>query len=436
MDKIAQKRSLLNRLHEMANVPARSAEEFFKPELKRVMNVLIDADDVVRSTLAGSKVGKATPEDPISAKDLLKEAKSFINRREYLSAVASLGRFHKKMSDVASVLKNLDLNVNNIHHRFLFEKLPGKHKEQLENMRSRFASEQSEYFIKEANIMDFFHNIGTQRGRALAAWEKRYPKVVGKIREGAISQLENAQNMLEHSLTLLKTMASARAGRNIDAYLEASKELTNAFNKYDNGKGGFKNYYTDVIRPYLDTQAKIEAEEATKVSVPDSSKVSPVGSNSDTSGTVPAGPLPDAFKPAPGPGVTGETLPGVAPPTQSSQAKPGDTLSVTPLPPPPNVPSDVTPVAPHPPVVPSLPVPNVPEQSKLEKVHQEIMKEWEAKNKSRTSSYNSFIESLEVFSNEDPALLAAHISTYARSIQVDDPNTAIQLFKISKSLRR
>src|SRR5579864_6571565 len=171
MDKTAQKRSLLNKLHEMANVPARSAENFFKPELKRVMNTLIDADDVVRSTLSGEKVGKATPEDSVSAKNLLKEAKSFINRREYLSAVANLGRFHKKMQDVVNVLDKLTLNVNTLHHQFLFNKLPTKHREHLEDFEKRIAAQRLPYLTKEAGIMDFFHNIGTQRGRALAAWE-------------------------------------------------------------------------------------------------------------------------------------------------------------------------------------------------------------------------------------------------------------------------
>lgn len=421
MDKTAQKRSLLNKLHEMANVPARSAENFFKPELKRVMETLINADDVVRSTLAGQRIGKATPEDPVSAKDLLKEAKSFVNRREYLSAVASLGRFHKKMNDVAQVLKGLNLNVNNIHHRFLFDKLPTKHKEQLESMRGRFASQQEPYFIKEANIMDFFHNIGTQRGRALAAWEKRYPKVVGKIREGAQSQLESSENLLNTVLSELKVMASHRASRNIDAYLNSANEVVSAINKYDTGKDGFRNYYNNVIKPYLDTQARLETEEAAQnIPVVDPSKVV----TDDKDSTVPAAPLDEAFKsPVPS---------GSAPPSEFGRVSipvPSGTPS-TMLPAPPKMPTDLS--------VPPAKVPSLPgaaEKSKLDQVHEDIMKEWEEKNKGTTAAYKSFVESLNVFSEEDPTLLAAHISKYARSIQADDPATAIRLFKIAKSLR-
>jgi hypothetical protein len=404
MDKIAQRRSLLNKLHEMANVPARSAEEFFKPELKRVMGLLTDADDVVRSNLLGSKVGKASAEDPVSAKDLLKEAKSFINRREYLSAVANLGRFHKKMQDVANILESLKINVDGLHHQFLFNKLPGKHREQLESLRSRFASDRLPYFTKEAGIMDFFHNIGTQRGRALAAWEKRYPKIVGKIRDGAIVQLEASQDLLNTAVALLKTMASHRAGRNIDAYLETGKELSDAFKKYDMGgkNGGFRGFYNNVIKPYMDAQLKMESEPNPNIPVPTPTSTQTVNAPPmDGAFTAPENPDPTLLPPPPGLPAT----PQASPPTST-------------------IPSP----APAPQFAPEPTPPENEEIPKSEQIAQQL------KMKGIIAQHN-FLQSLEVFNNEDPRLLANYISKYAQSIQSNDPNTAIKLFGIVKSLR-
>src|SRR5271166_1205891 len=98
MNKIAQRRSLLNQLREKINIPGAYLEGFFKPELDRVMTSLKELDDRIRSVLTGKKIGKAeAPADNVAVKDLLKSAQKNFNRREYMAVVADLGHFHKKM---------------------------------------------------------------------------------------------------------------------------------------------------------------------------------------------------------------------------------------------------------------------------------------------------------------------------------------------------
>lgn len=404
MEKTAQKRSLLNRLHEMANVPARSAEEFFKPELKRVMKTLSDADDMVRSILAGDKVGNALPEDKVSAKSLLKEAKSFVNRREYMSAIANLGRFHKKMSDAADVLKNLNLNVDALHHKFLFEKLPSDQRRHLQGLRERLGQQQNN-LAKEAGIMDFFYNIGTQRGRALAAWEKRYPKEVGPIRDGALSQLDNANSVLDQVLALLKQMAGYRAARRIDNYLDTAKEVVSIVNRYDNGKNGFRSFYTDVVKPRLE---RLEAEEKqSNPNIPVPSGDAPVGS--------PAGST-------------------VNTPPSSRVFVPGDE-DVTLLPPPPKVPTNlgVPPAEPTTdPAPPPVHVSSAPPDEEIGAKSEQVLKELQ---QPVQASFAQFTKTLQTLSQGDPRVVAAFIRKYATSIQAQDPTTAIKLFNIAKSLR-
>lgn len=430
MDKNAQQRGLQNKLHELLQVPARSAENFFKPELKRVMETLVNADDVIRSTLAGEKIGKATPEDKVSAKNLLKEAKSFFNRREYMSAAANLGRFHKKMQDVAKVIDGLKLNVDGLHHQFLFNKLPKEHYQQLEDLEKRFASARLEYFTKEGGLMDFFSNIGTQRGRALGAWEKRYKNKVEPIKEGTRQQLESAEELLNDVLSTLKTMATARVTRNIDNYVEAGKGLSQVISRFETGGGkggGFKDYYNNIVKPWWSDFRKSQLQPSPVMDPGDGKTIELATQPGQKEPFVPPNVPIDLARPGTqalnrleekyGP-ATGVPTPGNNPGFGYINV-PG--TSNAPLPPPPNAPTNVEP----PPTVPSLPAPA--EGFRSDDVANELF--------GKKSSYDAFADSLEVFANEDPSLLASHIAKYASSIQQEQPETAVKLFKIAKSLR-
>jgi hypothetical protein len=172
MDKFAQSkrqtgRGILNELRERVNMPGAYLEGFFKPELDRVMTSLKILDDKIRSVLTGQKIGGAdVPSDGKSAKDILKTARTNFNRREYMAGVADLGLFHKKMFDISTDINKFFVDVNKIHHKFLFEGLDDKYKGHLEDFRKHMdtaqkkADAESRYFIKEAGIMDFFVNIG------------------------------------------------------------------------------------------------------------------------------------------------------------------------------------------------------------------------------------------------------------------------------------
>lgn len=422
MDKTAQKRGPGAKLREALNVPARAAEKFFKPEFEKVMQSLVQKDDTIRSILLGKKYGKPMFDvklDGKSAKDLLKDAKSYINRREYISAVSVLSQFHKKMQDVANMVDALNFDVSKIHHQFLFgKKMPEKkYMEHISDLEKRIAAQEDE-FVKRAGLVDSLRNLFTERGRALSAWEKRYEETVGPLREAVKEQSENAQNLLTEVLGILKNMANLRAARKVDAYVEEARKIKALFNNYDLGAKGFRSFYNTKIKPHIENQRKMELEDAAKATVPE--VVSPTGEvPQGPTGTVPGSPLPEAFKPVPGPGVTGETLPGVAP-----QAQPPVTTK----------PMGVVPPPPRTPQIPSLPVPGQEPESKLDQVHKDIMREMEEKQRGKTSA-ERFLDSLEVYSNETPVVLAAHISKYARSIQAQDPETALQLFKVAKSLR-
>lgn len=382
MNKTAQKRSVLNQLREKINIPGAMVEGFFKPELDRIMNDLRIADDNIRTILTGQKIGKADTEftSGKSVKDLLKSARSNFNRREYMMGVAELGEFHKRLADVSKYIQKLDMSVNRIHHNFLFQNMSEDQKQNLQKFQeymSKASESSSEDLVKEAGIMDFFYNIGTKRGRALAIWEKKYPNVVKDLRDGGVRLLDLADSALSNTLSLLKEMAVARATRKVDDYMEAAKKIEREYTKFDGGDRGFRAYYSNIILPYIKRQAQFEAEEA-KTTAPVSENI----------------PIPLTNKVAP-PAVPDLDIKEQATPTV-----------------PPATPTQPTAV-----VEEEAPITDRPQPPPTHVAHK------------------NFYASLESMGQEKPSILAKYIAKYATSIQAADPEMAIKLFNIVRKIK-
>jgi hypothetical protein len=418
MEKTAQRRSVLNKLREMTNVSGIAAEKFFNPEFKKVMESLRKKDDQIRSLVAGAAIGEGDPgSDPVALKDILKFAKSNLNRREYMMAVADLGRFHKKLSDVAKEISSLNFDIDAVHQQFLFGTdddpiLKPEHKEHLQYLKNRFAQEQFT-LVKQAGLMDFFYNIGTKRGRALAAWEKRYPDKAKPLSKQTAVILAHSDALLEKILSSLKEMASARSVRNVDAYMKSAGNITKLYDKYHKS---FTDYYKNVVQPIIKDIELTAPVKPADIPAEIADKNIPVGTPSDMANTL----------------LRMPAMPGSQGPTGTMRGAPNPAALVPPGPPPPTVNEPVAPTvnAPAPPSGPvTSPVfapPSDPNAAPpTMRSPQPIM----------SSSHRNFLNSLETLSGESPLLLASYISKYAKSIQDTSPDVAISLFKISKSIK-
>src|SRR5260221_6512738 len=179
------------------------------------MESLKALDDRVRSELTGKQIGKA--EEPAikqSAKDLLKLSRTSFNRREYMSGVSDLAMFHKKIQTIVNDINKFFIDVNKIHHRFLFEGVDDEKINRFrQHMEPKAASMIADQLIKEAGLVDSLVNFFTNRGRGLAAWEKKYPKETKLLREGGVKMLDQADSVLTSTISVLKDMATARATR-------------------------------------------------------------------------------------------------------------------------------------------------------------------------------------------------------------------------------
>ncbi len=248
MQKFAQKRTFLNKMREMVNVSGKVAEEYFKPQFKALLNNIRKRDDTIRSIVAGEKLGDSAISSQISMKELLKSAKTNFNRREFMTALSYLGKFHEEIVKVVAEIKAIDENVDEVHDQFLFEELKNEHKVQLMSFHNKFKQANARYeLIKEAGkISDFFYSL-SQRGRALSAWEKRYPKEVGKFKDGISELIDKSQGLYSTIIASLKDMAKARSVRHPGDYMSAAKDILAEADKYENGKGGFKEFYKNVL---------------------------------------------------------------------------------------------------------------------------------------------------------------------------------------------
>lgn len=263
MDKIAKKRSILNKIREnVTNVSAITAEKYFQPELLRVMDSLRKCDNDIRSIALGKPIENGDPgEDPIALKLLLKATTSNIARREYMLAISELSRFHKKLFNINSKLTKFNLDANKIHYQFLFKDLGQEHLERLKDLdQKRWKVEASEkiIFIRVAGITDIIHNVTSKRGRALAAWEKRYPKIIGNLRDKTIDILNKSNAIFNNLNNYFDELAALRANRDPNGYEEKAAAFSKEFLKYDSD---FRIYYNGTVKPFFDKAKLFEESE-------------------------------------------------------------------------------------------------------------------------------------------------------------------------------
>lgn len=410
MQRTAQKRKgRLNKLltTNIGDYLGGKAFEKASPEFAKIVEEMNDVDERVRQIASGEG-------EDISPKELLKQAKSNTNRREYMKTAADLGRFHRKMYDIVLVLDSFKKNIDKTHEKFLFHGMDDDTKKHLSTYKGKWASENFQpYLVKEGNILDFFHNLIDERGRALAGWEKRYPGKVKKLRDDTIAILSLSEKMFSILLGNLKLMDKARTIRNPDNYISLSTKIIETFKKYDDGDRGFKKYYSDNIKELLEQQEWYKDKPKAVVQVAPAGQATPVAGppvagdiTSQISRPVPVGwqnmpPVPVA-KPIPGPGQQLEEKidPETGQVTYIDQKSRQEVPAM-----------DVT-MKEHPKFDPSK--------------RQEMTAP-----KMRISTHAKFYESLEAMSEESSVLIASHIKKYAKLINDRDPETAIRLLKVA-----
>ena len=254
MDKIAQKRRALTKLREMINVPTEALMGKFSPQFVELMDQLREIDDSIR-------------EHASELKNLLKLAKTNFNRREYMVAVSYIGQFHEKVEAIYNELSKLATAVDIKHHEFLFgdvdqenidyliNKLgPKFDQRKLQRMLSKQPIKSRASIEKEAGLADWWYNLTTDRGRALAAWEKRFPKESKELKRQTDNMIKKSASLLDNLLSTLKTLASHRATRRLEEYLKESEKFKQKYKSYD---ATFSLFYDTYVKKFVEMQKEM-----------------------------------------------------------------------------------------------------------------------------------------------------------------------------------
>lgn len=396
MDKLAQARGILDKLQEATNLTGIAAEKYFNKDFEKAMNQVRDSDDAIRSIMLGKKIGKSIgkPEDIevlTPMKELLAEVKSGLSKREYIEAFSDLGKIHQQLMSISGIINSLNIEIQSVHEDLLLgglketDKLSteekarrAKRRKDLAALQKRLAAKKYDRFIKEAGLIDFFKNISTDRGRALMAWEKRYPAEVSKWRNGTETMLAAAKALYNQIIDQLKIAAKARAKRNLDNYLDSLSPLTAPIAAFDKS---FRDYYNNAVKPLLaklendDPQAPAKTTEVTKEL-----------SNQEV--------VPDTVK--------------------------SDTLS--------QAPTQVS-------FVNQLHQIDEPiEEENPATLRDEGLQQQMFDLRNKKSQHENFVKSLSKMGSEDPLVLKAMIHRYAKMIQATDFETSIKLFNIVKRI--
>lgn len=397
MDKFAQKRTFLNKLKEKTNLSGMAAEKFFNKEFAEAMNGLRKADDNVRKTMLGDISGLPA----FQTKELLAQVASSLKTREYVDAFTQLGSIHSQFMSIKSEIENLKSEFSKVHEDLLLKNFKEDDKmsfeeknkvierrKNLAELQKRLAISANNQFIKQAFLGDFFKNVGTERGRALAAWEKRYASEVAKWRDGTGRLLDAGKNIYKSMIDQLKVMAKARATRNIDDYINAAGVFMPAIADFNKD---FKKYYQDAMLPLL---KKLELDNPgvvpSETTAPSDPAVKSLQNQEVVSPAAITAPQPVVLEPA------------------------SDTLR-------------------NPDVISKYIREEALEKAQTNQLSS--LDDTESPLTLRSASHAQFYRILEKFASEKPSVLKKLISGYAKKIASSDSKTSVKLLKIASNIK-
>jgi len=252
MDKNAQNRSLLNKLREHANITGKILEGI-NPKFHKMMEDLRATDEKVR--------GYAEP-----AKELVKSARSLINRRDYLSAATNMSMFHERCRYIAAELERFISAIDKDSYEVLLNQFDEEQKERIFGYDPNKAVNLNEVSFaddlevlasleKKAGLADWWHNLTNERAVAMKALEKRFSiSFLKDLKKNSETMFNESLKFLQFLLLTFKKLATALAKRKPSQYIDTAKEFGKRFANYHNA---FVKFYDKNITPLKEQHQKM-----------------------------------------------------------------------------------------------------------------------------------------------------------------------------------
>lgn len=443
MDKLAQRRGKIQEFTEKLNLPGKMLEKF-SPEFQELMEKLREVDTRIREIATVDEEGNSGGE---TLKDLLKVAKTNFNRREYITAIAFLGKFHDRLDLIDQELSKLKNSVDVKHHEFLFGNLDPSHLSYLsEDLGKKFEKARKTptgilsraSLGKEASVTDWWHNITSDRGKALSAWEKRFPKYVKDLKNQTSLMINKSESLLTFMLSTLKVMSSLRNGRKLEEYLKTGQKLQEKFKGYN---VAFIQFYNTYVKHFLDYQKSMQG--ATPGALPemtgtglDDTQISSTPPSIEK--VTPDDRLPTFSQPPPAP-ISSTPLPFPTPFPSSSKKDSVSPESETPILSVHPLPSSATPSPKEPEPFLDLRNPVIPKPPLVPREFQQTMPSARKTDpylfpEPKRADHSSFLQALAEMEDEHPMVIATRIIGYAKSIEANDQETSQRLLIIAQNV--
>lgn len=260
MDKFAQKRSLRSKVWESSNLTGKALEAIHS-ELAEVMDEMRAVDASIREA-AGD------------VKTTIRQAKSGIRTRDYLSAAVAVSTFHERVRFVDHTLKKFVSNFDVKHYKYLLDNLDSSQKEMLfgydPSAEIKEACEQFDLMTKEAGVLDWVNNvydvvkdtgsnIVSDKNRARRLMEKRFNvSFLKELKDQTINIVSKSEKMLNVLLSIFSDLESGISRRNPRLYVLKAKEFNKKFSDYHKS---YQEYHKKVIVPLKEQQDLINKEQ-------------------------------------------------------------------------------------------------------------------------------------------------------------------------------
>lgn len=267
MDKLAQDRGMINKIREKTNLTGKILESL-NPEFQEMMDKLRATDEKIRSYAE-------------EVKPLVRAAKSYTNRRDYLAAATNISAFHEKCRYISAELQKFISGVDMKHYKFLLDQFDDNQKEQLfgydpnkEINTDDTGSADDKVVLaslkKQAGLSDWWfkmtdpigdvaHNLTTQRGIAMKALEKRFSiSFLKDLKSNTVIMVNHSERFLNFLLAIFKRLAHALMKRNVDQYVTAAKTFISKFGAAGGFHARFVKYYETSVVPLKDQYKKLQ----------------------------------------------------------------------------------------------------------------------------------------------------------------------------------
>jgi len=268
--KTAQARGLVDRFIEATYFGGRRLESK-STVFGTMMNELRNIDNKIRATLLNKTISKQTPypnENMGSAEELLKNAQSAYDSKEYLLAISYLEQFYVKVLYCAQLLKNLDSIVAELNKEYYKSLLEPLKEDQIERIKkflkdrkeaeylpadtrqdieegkaniegklkattsARYGLNKKAGFYKQAGLISWVQGLFNPREAALTLWERIQPGASKDLKRDIGRVLSASNRLFNVFKNSLETMSSARANREIAKYQTAAKTIPAQVNSY------------------------------------------------------------------------------------------------------------------------------------------------------------------------------------------------------------